>query len=192
MKKVFVLCLFFLTTSAFAQISLESISMINAANNELFALNSFSENKGLVIVFIGNKCSYTNYYKERLKRLSSFVSNHSFGFLVVNAFDGEANLAESLAAMRDLYSENEFNFPYVKDEEGVLKNMLAAKRAPEAFLLKNNGGSNWGIKYVGAIDDNAQVEGQVKNEYIKKAIADLAADKVVAKSSTRTVGCLIK
>ena len=49
---------------------------------------------------------------------------------------------------------------------------LGAEKSPSVFLLKNEAGK-WSKVYEGAIDDNPQVEAQVKEHYIKNAIESL-------------------
>jgi hypothetical protein len=49
--------------------------------------------------------------------------------------------------------------------------MLGATKTPEAFVLQNNGGGTFVLKYRGAIDDNPQVAQEVTVNYLHDAVA---------------------
>ena len=53
---------------------------------------------------------------------------------------------------------------------------LNAHKSPEVFLLKNEGGK-FTVVYHGAIDDNAQVESDVRQNYLRSAIDNMLANK---------------
>ena len=65
---------------------------------------------------------------------------------------------------------------------------LGATKSPAVYLLKNNGGK-FTIVYKGAIDDNAQVEADVRHHHLKDAIDIMLANQAVQTPEVRPVGC---
>jgi hypothetical protein len=57
--------------------------------------------------------------------------------------------------------------------------------------LKNNGGK-FTIVYKGALDDNAQVEADVRHHHLKDAIDIMLANQAVQTPEVRPVGCTIR
>ena len=68
---------------------------------------------------------------------------------------------------------------------------LGATKSPQVFLLKNDGGK-FQVVYKGAIDDNAQVEADVRHAYLKDAIDIMLTNQKIATAEVRPVGCTIK
>ena len=80
--------------------------------------------------------------------------------------------------------------PYLADKEQTVKASFGARKSPEVFLLKNNGGK-FSIYYKGAIDNNPQVASDVKEQYLKQNIESLLKETSPV-SGSRPTGCIIK
>ena len=63
-----------------------------------------------------------------------------------------------------------------------------ATKTPHVYLLDKERE----VKYIGAIDDNAQDASGVKTKYLEDAIADVQAGRDVKLAITKAVGCGIK
>jgi peroxiredoxin len=99
--------------------------------------------------------------------------------------------AESTENMKKKAEQSGMNMPYLADKDQTLMQKFGATKSPQAFLLKNNGGK-FSIVYNGAIDDNAQVEGDVHHAYLKDAIDILLANQSIATPEVRPTGCTIR
>jgi hypothetical protein len=81
--------------------------------------------------------------------------------------------------------------PYLADKEQTLMQQFGATKNPQAFLLKNDGGK-FTVVYKGAIDDNAQVEADVRHAYLKDAVDILLTNQKIETTEVRPVGCTIR
>src|SRR5690606_6856625 len=83
-----------------------------------------------------------------------------------------------------------FSVPYLADKDQLAMASLGAEKSPSVFLLKNEGGK-WNKVYEGAIDDNPQVEAQVKEQYLINAVEAMLNGGKIAEKEIRPVGCAI-
>lgn len=158
-----------------------------ASDSKSVALSEFSGAKAVVLVFMNNQCAYSKQYESRLVALSNSYSNQGVQFIFLNPSVGEGEGRETL---QDMASKN-YSFPYLADEGQQLAAKFGATKTPEAFVLHNTG-SDFVLKYKGAIDDNPQVETGVKNNYLKGVIDAVLSNKTVTTLDKRPTGCMIK
>jgi hypothetical protein len=108
--------------------------------------------------------------------------------LLINAHT-EAN--ESVERMTAKGKALNLTVPYLADKDQKLMSNLDVKKSPEAFLLKNEGGK-FTVVYRGAIDDNAQVEADVRHHYLRDAIDIMLTSQRIQSPEVRPVGCNLK
>jgi hypothetical protein len=90
--------------------------------------------------------------------------------------------------MKKHAAEKGYKFSYLLDEESAIANAYGGQTTPHAFLFD----SRMQLAYKGAIDDNYKSAGEVKQPYVKNAIAEIASGKKVSVTETKPVGCSIK
>jgi len=70
----------------------------------------------------------------------------------------------------------DFNFPYLYDNQQVVAKNFGAQKTPHAYVIwKEN--NKWVVKYNGAIDDNGAEPEKVQINYVAKAVEALLNDK---------------
>ncbi|PZR40571.1 MAG: thioredoxin family protein [Azospira oryzae] len=173
--------------SLFAQQPVQNFTLVNVADNSAVSLESYQSCSAIVVIFTGNECAYDGYYTARIKALVDKYKG-KIQFLLINSYI-EAN--ESADKMRTVYNGWGMPVPYLADKDQTAMDCLNAKKSPEAFLLKNDGGK-YTIAYSGAIDDNAQVSAAVKETYLRKAIDQLLAGQPIEVANVRAVGCSMR
>lgn len=186
MKKTAVLLLCLSGYGLFAQ-KLNHFSLMNVTDGKTVSLENYSSAKGLIIIFTSNRCPYDEYYRNRIANLASSYSN-SFPLILVNAHTEPEESNESMAEKARQWN---LNIPYLADKDQTLLRTLDARKSPEAFLLKNDKGT-FTVVYRGAIDDNPQVEADVRNHYLKNVITSLLNNQPVSETGARPVGCNIR
>lgn len=187
MKKISLLLMFVVSTSVLQAQTLSNFSLKNVIDNKQISLQDFSASPGLVIVFTSVACPFDGYYGNRIKQLQTEYSG-KLSILLVNSYT-EAPEAEEW--MLKTAQANGLTLPYLSDKDQILMTQLNAQRSPEAFMLKNTNGQ-FTVAYHGAIDDNAQAEGGVKQSYLRDAIENLLNGKNIVQVNTRPVGCFIR
>lgn len=178
------LILFF--TPAFAQ-QLPNFSLTNVINGKTVSLDTYPSCSGLAIIFTTNACPYDEYYRSRISKLANEYHD-KVPILLVNSSIDPADSPENMIKKAQQLG---LNIPYLADKDQSLMQQLHASKSPQVFLLKNDGGK-FNVVYSGAIDDNAQVEVDVRRSYLKDAIDIMLTNQKIATPEVRPVGCTIK
>jgi peroxiredoxin len=186
MKRFFSLIGFFVVVNTFGQ-QITDFSLVNVMNNQTVSPTSYPSCAGLIIIFTTNSCPYDEYYRNRITKIAQAYQD-KVPVLLVNS---NADPADSKESMQKKAQQLNFSFPYLADKDQVLMTNLDAKKSPEAFLLKNDGGK-FNVVYRGAIDDNAQVEGDVRHSYLRDATDIMLTNQKVETPEVRPVGCNLK
>lgn len=184
MKNVLVVMLSLLSLQTLAQ-QVNSFSLTNVVNDQTVSLETYPSCSGMVIIFTSANCPYDDYYKNRIAQLAQTYQDR-VPVLLVNADPSDTK--NNMVKKAKQYTTS---IPYLSDKDQVLMTNLDAKKSPEAFLLKNANGK-FSVVYHGAIDDNAQVEGDVRHAYLKDAIDILLNNQKIETPEVRPVGCNLK
>ena len=164
-----------------------NFTLTNVLNNQAVSLETFPSCAGLVIIFTSNKCPYDGYYQNRINNIAE-TYQESVPVLLVNS---QPDASESRENMVRKAKELNLSIPYLADKDQALMSQLNARKSPEAFLLKNENGK-FSVVYRGAIDDNAQVEADVRHHYLRDAIDIMLTNQQIVTTEVRAVGCNLK
>jgi hypothetical protein len=186
MKTILSVVLMFVSVMTFGQ-QLTDFKLVNVMNDQTVSSGSYPSCSGLVIIFTSNACPYDEYYRARVAKLASSYTD-KVPVLLVNS---QPDPAESKENMAKKAKQANFSVPYLEDKAQTLMTTLDAKKTSEAFLLKNEGGK-FTVVYRGAIDDNAQVEADVRHHYLRDAIDIMLANQKIETAEVRPVGCNLK
>lgn len=186
MKRI-LLVLFLSSSLGLHAQNLSDFTLKNVMDGKNVSLKDFSSHPGMVILFTSVACPFDGYYTNRLQQLQNSYAG-KLPILLVNSY---TEAPEGEEWMKKTAEANSLSLLYLSDKDQVLMTQLAAQRSPEAFVLKNSNGQ-FSVVYHGAIDDNAQAEGGVKQTYLKDAVESLLAGKSIVLPTTRTVGCYIR
>jgi hypothetical protein len=164
-----------------------NFSLTNVLNGKQVSLDTYPSCAGLLIIFTSNVCAYDEYYRARINKLGNDFQD-KVPLLLVNPGLEPAESPENMAKKA---KEIGITHPYLSDKDQTVMVSLGASKSPQAFLLKNNGGK-FSVIYRGAIDDNAQVEADVRHSYLKDAIDIMLTNQKVETPEVRPVGCTIR
>jgi thioredoxin-related protein len=185
--KTFLIVIFSLASlTVFAQ-EVNNFKLVNVLNDQTVSLDTYPSCEGMVIIFTSNSCPYDEHYRNRVQQLSS-TYNDRVPVLLVNS---SADASESHQSMVAKAKQLNLRIPYLVDKDQTLMTNLDARKTPEAFLLKNNNGK-FTVVYRGAIDDNAQVEKDVRQNYLRDAIDIMLSNQKIQTAEVRPVGCSLK
>jgi hypothetical protein len=185
-SKLIALMLMFGVITSHAQ-QVANFSLPNVITGKEVSLETYPSCSGLVIVFTSNSCAYDEYYRERLNSISKNYQDKVPLLLVNSSLDP----AESTENMIKKAQQLGLSVPYLADKDQVLMQRLGATKTPQTFLLKNNGGE-FSLVYSGAIDDNPQVQGDVRRAYLRDAIDIMLTNQKIETPEVRPVGCTIR
>ncbi|OUJ75478.1 hypothetical protein BXP70_05555 [Hymenobacter crusticola] len=163
--------------------SVNDFSLKNASNAEV-SLRSYASNKAVVIAFVNPSCAFSKLYRERFRALTSSYKDRGVQFIFINApiniEDGHTTDAGDAASL-----------PFFTDEGQKVSTLLGVTKTPEVVVLQPVG-EGFAVRYKGAVDDNPQVEGYVKERYLATALDDVLAGRPASVTDKRAAGCLIK
>ena len=165
----------------------KNFQLVNVLNNQTVSLDSYPSCEGMVLIFTSNSCPYDEYYRQRIAALSQAFPDR-VPVLLVNS---HSEPPESAEKMVEKARQLKLVVPYLADKDQALMANLNVRKSPEAFLLKNQNGK-FTVVYRGAIDDNAQVEADVRHHYLRDAMDIMLNNQKIQTPEVRPVGCNLK
>lgn len=155
------------------------------------SLDKFPNAKGIIVIFTCNHCPYSVLYEDRIIALDAKYKKEGYPVVAINPNDIKQYPDDSPANMKKRAKAKGFTFPYLFDETQASAKAYGATRTPHVYLLQNENGKFF-VRYVGAIDDNAQDATAVGTKYLEEAIAKLESGSAPDPQFTKAIGCGIK
>lgn len=166
---------------------LTEVKMNDISGAEI-SLADAKKGNGLLVLFSSNACPFVLQWEGRYNDLKAWADKNKVGMVVLNSNHQKRDGDDSLEAMKKHAAEKGYKFNYVLDDESLIANAFGGQTTPHAFLFN----SKMELVYKGAIDDSYKSAADVKEPYVKNAIAEIAAGKPVSVAETKPVGCSIK
>ncbi len=154
----------------------------------MVSLSDYKSVKGYIVVFTCNTCPYAVMYEQRIIDLHNKYAPLGYPVVAINPNDPDVKPGDDFAAMQANAKEKNFPFKYLFDEGQKVYPQFGAQRTPHVYLLD----ANRYVRYIGAIDNNAQDPTLVTEKYLENAIASLMAGKNPEPAETKAIGCTIK
>jgi peroxiredoxin len=156
-----------------------------------FALEGLKDENGLLVVFSCNTCPFVLAWEDRYAKIAEACKEEKIGMVAINSNEAKRSgdkTDDSMEAMKKHAEEQGYQFNYLLDKDAELAIAFGATKTPQVFLFNKN----LELKYTGAIDDNLKDASKVENEYLAKAIHNLANNKKIDPETTAALGCSIK
>jgi peroxiredoxin len=160
-------------------------------DNKMVSLADYKDAKGFIVVFTCNHCPFSKKYEDRINALDKKYSKKGYPVIAINPNDEVSHPEDSFEKMQERAKEKKFTFPYLRDESQEIATAYGAAKTPHVYVLQKSG-SDYLVKYIGAIDDNSDSAKDVKEKYVENAVDNLLAGKEVNPSTTKAIGCGIK
>jgi glutathione peroxidase-family protein len=151
-------------------------------------MSDYKKAKGFIVVFTCNSCPFAVKYEDRVNELAKKYTSQGYILLAINPNDPAVQPADSYELMKERAAAKGFVFPYLFDEGQKVYPQYGATKTPHVFLLDKKRV----VKYIGAIDDNADNASMVKEKYLENAIAALEKKMDPTPATTKAIGCSIK
>jgi peroxiredoxin len=152
---------------------------------------NFKDSKGVIVVFTCNHCPFAKKYEDRVIALDKKYKGLGYPVVAINPNDPVKSPEDSYDNMQKRSQEKSYSFPYLFDETQATAHAYGATNTPHIYILQK-AGSDFVVKYIGAIDDNSDDATAVKEKYAEEALDALLAGKPVATTKTKAIGCTIK
>ena len=159
-----------------------------ATDGKKYSLSSFDDKQALIVIFSCNHCPYVQAYEGRIKEIQEKYKVKGVAVVAINSNEDVNYPDDSFENMRRRAEEQNFNFPYLRDEDQSIARAYDASHTPEIFLFD----VEKKLAFHGKIDDNWQEPEKVQNHYLKNALDELLGGKEISVPETFTIGCTIK
>ena len=157
-------------------------------DGEWVSLSDYKDQNGVIVIFTCNTCPYAKMYEDRIIALNDKYAPKGYPVIAINPNDPDIVEGDSFDAMKTRAGEKSYTFPYLFDAKQEVYPMFGAERTPHVFLLD----SDWIVRYIGAIDDNAQRADSVEEHYLEDAIEAIEEGEEPDPNVTKAIGCTIK
>lgn len=161
---------------------------LKSVDGKNYSMSDYKDAKGFIVVFTCNTCPFAVKYEDRINTLAKKYKPKGYVLLAINSNDPEVQPDDTFSKMQAKAKDKGFSFPYLVDEGGKIYPQYGATKTPHIFLLDKN----QVVKYIGAIDDNADDASAVKEKYLENAIAALEKGNDPSPAVTKAIGCTIK
>jgi peroxiredoxin len=140
-----------------------------------------------VVVFTCNHCPYALAWHDRIAQVARDYAARGVRVLAINSNDADRYPRDSLDAMRERVSREDWPMPYLHDATQEVAREYGAKVTPDVFLLD----AESRLRYRGAPDADYD-KPQERAEWLREALDEILAGAIVSRPETKPVGCSIK
>ncbi len=161
---------------------------LKSVDGKMYSMADYKSAKGFIVVFTCNTCPFAVKYEDRVNQLAKKYKSKGYILLAINSNDPAVQPDDTFELMKERAKDKGYAFPYLVDEGQKIYPQYGATKTPHIFLLDKN----LVVKYIGAIDDNADDASAVKERYLENAIAALESGKEPSPALTKAIGCSIK
>ncbi len=165
-------------------------SLKNLAGKEV-SLSDLDDARGFIVVFTCNTCPVVKKYEQRIVELHEKFRDKGYPVVAINSNDKNVSPGDSYEKMQKLAKSKGYKFEYLYDESQKVAREYGATNTPHVYVLSKDG-DDLKIKYVGAIDNNADDASKADKHYVEDAVNALLKGENVPVAGTKAVGCGIK
>lgn len=160
-------------------------------DGRMVSLGSDPAAKGYIVVFTCNTCPVAQSYEDRVIALHQRYASLGYPVVAINPNDPNRSAGDDAARMKQRAEAKKYGFAYLTDATQEVARAYGALRTPHVYVVQRVG-SDWVVRYVGAIDNNAGDPDNASKKYVAEAVDALLADRPVPTATTKAVGCGIK
>lgn len=158
------------------------------ANGKEVSLAKYKDAKGFIVVFTCNHCPFAKLYEDRIIALDKQFASKGYPVIAINSNDPSQAPDDSFENMVKRARTHEYTFPYLFDEAQTVVAAYGATNTPHVFILQKEN-ADLMVRYIGAIDDNAQNPMEAPKHYVENAVNALLTGKAIAVNQTKAIGC---
>lgn len=153
-----------------------------------YSLDSFKDQRVLVVIFMCNHCPYVKAVLPRLIDLQNQLGDQGAQLVGINSNDASRYPDDSFDNMKKNAQEKKISFPYLFDATQETAKAYDAVCTPDIYLY----GEERTLLYRGRIDDNWERSEKVSKRDLREAVQTVLAGKEVSGEQIPSMGCSIK
>jgi len=158
-------------------------------DGKTYSLESFKDNKGLIIIFSCNHCPYVKHIRAGFVDFVREYQPRGVAIVAINSNDDSEHPDDSPEMMVIEAKQYGFTFPYLYDETQEIAKAYQAACTPDFFLFDNQGG----LVYRGQFDGSRPGNNMpVNGASLRAAVDAVLAGERVPTEQRPSIGCNIK
>ncbi len=161
---------------------------LKGTDEHTYSLQTFSDVRILVLVFMCNHCPYIQACIDRLVGLQRDFADRSVRFVGINSNDSTDYPEDNFEAMQAFFTEKKMNFPYLHDVTQQVAREYDAVCTPDIFVYD----SQRKLQYHGRIDNNWKDASKVSSHELRDALEAVVGGHVPSSVQYPSMGCSIK
>lgn len=152
------------------------------------AVADIPDAKGVFIAFLYNTYPYVELYEGRMIERHSTYSPNGLPVIAINPNDVKRSAGDGFHDMRTGAKFKSFPFAFAHDDTQEITKTHGVTNNSHVFLSEKEG-SNYIVKYTGAIDNNYCDASALAQKYAEEAILAVG---FVGEERTKSAGCMIE
>ena len=161
--------------------------LLMGIDDKMHSLDSYSESKGLLIIFICNHCPYVKAKIDAIKQIHEKF-NENIALIGINSNDSTEYPDDSFENMKKIANEKGIKFDYLVDEKQDIAKKYGAVCTPDPFLFDQNRK----LIFHGRIDNAMNPDDTATENTMQKNIEEFLAGEKIEKDFEPSIGCSIK
>lgn len=162
--------------------------LLPGVDGKNYSLDSFSDKRVLVVIFMCNHCPYVKAVISRLNDLQNQLGPKGAQLVGINSNDAERYPDDSFDSMKKTAREKNIAFPYLFDADQEIAKAYDAVCTPDIYLY----GEARTLLYRGRIDDNWEQSEKVTQRDLYSAMEAGLQGKEISGEQVASMGCSIK
>ena len=160
---------------------------LKGVDDEMHSLDSYTGNKGLLIIFMCNHCPYVKAKIEAIKEIHEKFS-HNIALIGINSNDSIKYPDDNFESMKQVVEEKDLKFDYLMDEDQETAKKYGAVCTPDPFLFDQNRK----LIFHGRIDDAMNPDAIAVEKTMIVNIEKFLNGDTIEKDFEPSIGCSIK
>lgn len=166
-----------------------AFSLIDVVSGDPVTLESFSDSKALLVMFICVHCPFVKHVEKELANIGHDYLDKGLSIVAISSNSIETHPQDAPEHMKTQVETQGFSFPYCYDETQAIAKAYTAACTPDFFLFN----AALELAYRGQLDDSRPSNGKlVTGRDLRHAIDTVLAGQTISTDQMPSVGCNIK
>ena len=165
-----------------------------STDGETVSLDTFSDVKALLVIFMCNHCPYVIHVADGIKSVTDDCMAKGVAVAAISSNDADKYPADSPEAMAKEKADRGYGFPYLHDADQSVAQKYSAACTPDFFLFARDAeGGALKLAYRGQLDSSRpKTDIPVTGEDLRAAIDAVLAGEEPSSVQRPSIGCNIK
>lgn len=161
----------------------------DVVSGKYLSINDVIGENGLVVMFICVHCPYVIHLQEEIAFVAEKYQHKGIGFVAISSNDINGYPQDAPEFMKEQAEDQDFNFPYLFDEDQTVAKAYEAACTPEFYLFNNELKLVYRGRFDAASPGNTE---PVTGDELRDAMDCLLNDEPISDDQHPSIGCNIK